>query len=256
MASGRQRRGDGAWTLSLALAVAWAVTLPLEGANRTDEPPKPGKGSTVTNRPGTAGRGWAPGKGPVVAPGATSGAVALRAERQRPLEIPDPWLWAKRGGWMLGGIGLAGAAAWWWVRRPVAEAPPVPPLDPGVQARARILGARRRMDDARGYVGEVSDAVREYLEGRFGVRAPELTTEEFLEQLSGKPLPGLGGGDELAVFLGQCDLVKFAGWRPGGEELEGLEAAALGVVDRTSSLEVVGPGREAGVASGHGRAGS
>jgi len=38
----------------------------------------------------------------------------------------------------------------------------------------------------------------------------------------------------LAAFLEQCDLVKFAGWRPGAHELDGLEAAAIWVVDEAS----------------------
>ncbi len=89
------------------------------------------------------------------------------------------------------------------------------------------------MADARWYVGEVSDAVRGYLEGRFGLRAPEQTTEEFLAGLAGKELPGMGDSAGLGEFLGWCDLVKFAGWKPGGPELEELEQSALGMVERT-----------------------
>jgi len=89
------------------------------------------------------------------------------------------------------------------------------------------------MEDARWYVGEVSDAVRGYLEGRFGLRAPEQTTEEFLAGLAGKELPGMGDAAGLGEFLGWCDLVKFSGWKPGGAELEELEQSALGMVERT-----------------------
>ena len=89
------------------------------------------------------------------------------------------------------------------------------------------------MADARWYVGEVSDAVRGYLEGRFGLRAPEQTTAEFLAGLAGKELPGMGDSAGLGEFLGWCDLVKFAGWTPGGPELEDLEQSALGMVERT-----------------------
>lgn len=89
------------------------------------------------------------------------------------------------------------------------------------------------MEDARWYVGEVSDAVRGYLEGRFGLRAPEQTTEEFLAGLAGKDLPGMGDAAGLGEFLAWCDLVKFSGWKPGGAELEELEQSALGMVERT-----------------------
>lgn len=91
------------------------------------------------------------------------------------------------------------------------------------------------MGDARWYVGEVSDAVRGYLEGRFGLRAPEQTTEEFLAGLAGKELPGMGNAAGLGEFMGWCDLVKFAGWKPGGSELEDLERSALGMVEASQA---------------------
>jgi len=68
------------------------------------------------------------------------------------------------------------------------------------------------------YYQRVSGILRRYIENRFGLRAPEQTTEEFLaglERDSGlpenfKPL--------LRAFLRHCDLVKFAEFRPGQEE--------------------------------------
>ena len=44
---------------------------------------------------------------------------------------------------------------------------------------------------------------------------------------------GMGNAAGLGEFLGWCDLVKFAGWKPGGPELEELEQSALGMVERT-----------------------
>ncbi|MBN1625805.1 MAG: DUF4381 family protein [Deltaproteobacteria bacterium] len=68
------------------------------------------------------------------------------------------------------------------------------------------------------YYQRVSGILRRYIENRFGLRAPEQTTEEFLAGLdrsSGlpenfKPL--------LRTFLRHCDLVKFAEFMPGQEE--------------------------------------
>jgi hypothetical protein len=158
----------------------------------------------------------------------------LRAERQRPVDIADPWRWAWLGGIVVASVGTGAAVAAWWRRRPeaVVASPPAP--DVAVVARARILAARQGMGDARAYVGAVSDAVRAYLEGRFGLRATGQTTEEFLGSLGGKALPGMEGADWLGAFLEQCDLIKFAGWRPGDEALEQLEAASLELVDRTT----------------------
>lgn len=177
------------------------------------------------------GRGTGLGAGAGMA--ATSPPVVLKAERQRPVEIPDPWRWVLLGVGLAGCVGAGVAAAAWWRRRGAPQVPALPPPDPATVARARILGARAGMGDARWYVGEVSDAVRGYLEGRFGLRAPEQTTEEFLAGLAGKELPGMGDAAGLGEFLGWCDLVKFAGWKPGGSELEELEQSALGMVERT-----------------------
>ena len=66
----------------------------------------------------------------------------------------------------------------------------------------------------------LSAIVRRYIENRFGLRAPEQTTEEFLTGLERasefpaeyKPL--------LKNFLMHCDLVKFARFEPGTEDIQ------------------------------------
>ena len=66
----------------------------------------------------------------------------------------------------------------------------------------------------------LSAIVRRYIENRFGLRAPEQTTEEFLTGLEKagefpdeyKPL--------LKDFLNHCDLVKFARFEPGAEDIQ------------------------------------
>lgn len=66
----------------------------------------------------------------------------------------------------------------------------------------------------------LSSIVRRYIENRFGLKAPEQTTEEFLTGLERdsefpaeyKPL--------LKDFLRHCDLVKFARFEPGTEDIQ------------------------------------
>lgn len=66
----------------------------------------------------------------------------------------------------------------------------------------------------------LSSIVRRYIENRFGLKAPEQTTEEFLAGLERdsdfpaeyKPL--------LKDFLKHCDLVKFARFEPGTEDIQ------------------------------------
>ena len=70
------------------------------------------------------------------------------------------------------------------------------------------------------YYGRVSSILREYVEGRYGLQAPERTTEEFMEDLrrdSGtltKEQKSL-----LEKFLMHCDLVKFAKFEPSADEV-------------------------------------
>jgi hypothetical protein len=65
---------------------------------------------------------------------------------------------------------------------------------------------------------ELSALVRAYVEGRYRLRAPELTTEEFLTEA--RRIPELADDHRtlLANFLETCDRVKFAGWRPASDE--------------------------------------
>jgi hypothetical protein len=85
-------------------------------------------------------------------------------------------------------------------------------------------------DDADAWFVELSAIVRTYLERRYVIRAPELTTEEFLLVAAGR----LSAEHRalLEAFLERCDRVKFAGYRPDSEEsLSALKAARAFVED-------------------------
>lgn len=58
---------------------------------------------------------------------------------------------------------------------------------------------------------EISALVRQYLENRFEVRAPELTTDEFLQLAAAESELSAEHQQLLGEFLSQADLVKFAG---------------------------------------------
>jgi hypothetical protein len=45
----------------------------------------------------------------------------------------------------------------------------------------------------------------------------------------------------LEQFLAACDLVKFARYEPGREELEGLYKSALRLIEETEPVEVQSP---------------
>jgi hypothetical protein len=98
--------------------------------------------------------------------------------------------------------------------------PPPPPLPrpPDLLATEALAALRLHLPQAEEqvppFVDGVSAVLRAYVEQRFGARAPESTTEEFLAGLAGRQDLLSGHADALARFLGACDLVKFARHRP------------------------------------------
>lgn len=102
-------------------------------------------------------------------------------------------------------------------------------------ARLARLAARGAPDEvtADAWFVELSAIVRRYLESRYGVRAPELTTEEFLQEA--RRAAGLQAPqrDLLSAFLARCDRVKFAGYRPDPDESMATLTAARAFVEDT-----------------------
>ncbi len=73
--------------------------------------------------------------------------------------------------------------------------------------------------DVKLFYHRISDILRRYIENRFGIHAPEQTTEEFLAGLENrKRFP-----DEYCLllnkFLTHCDLVKFARHQPDDTDI-------------------------------------
>ncbi|MDR3456723.1 MAG: hypothetical protein P4N60_04715 [Verrucomicrobiae bacterium] len=157
-----------------------------------------------------------------------------------PLEIPDglAWLW-----WTWAALAVCVLAAVLW--RHLAKRKTRVVLPPPIPAHIR---ARRKLTDALAYLAEpktfctlVSDTARFYLEERFNFRAPERTTEEFLRELQGTKLLLPEQKESLGNFLASCDLVKFAKYEPGENELRGLHASALRLIEETEPREIPGP---------------
>jgi len=85
------------------------------------------------------------------------------------------------------------------------------------------------------YYSELSGIVRYYLEGRFGFRAPEMTTEEFLQALRNSGYLNGAQKNLLKNFLTHCDLVKFAKYGPSQSEITESFYAAHKLVDETKT---------------------
>jgi hypothetical protein len=102
-------------------------------------------------------------------------------------------------------------------------------------AHLRELEARGAPDaeTADRWFVELSSIVRRYLELRYDIRAPELTTEEFLLVATSRPELREEHRGLLTSFLERCDRVKFAGYRPDADESLATLAAARGFVEDT-----------------------
>ena len=66
----------------------------------------------------------------------------------------------------------------------------------------------------------ISDILRHYIEHRFGIRAPEQTTEEFLSIAGSGSLLSDSQRAILRRFLTHCDMVKFADHSPERREIQ------------------------------------
>jgi hypothetical protein len=67
---------------------------------------------------------------------------------------------------------------------------------------------------------KLSNILRHYIENRFGLRAPEQTTEEFLASIRFNDALTANHKGMLKGFLQHCDLVKFAEHSPTNEDIQ------------------------------------
>lgn len=157
-----------------------------------------------------------------------------------PIEISDSYAWVPAA---LAIIILALVAFFfwrWWRNRKVNIVLP-PPIPAHVRAKRKLEQALALIAQPKPFVVEISDTARAYLEERFDFHAPERTTEEFLRELAGTKLLMPEQKESLGGFLASCDLVKFAKYEPGENELRDLHASALRLVEETEPVEVQSP---------------
>ena len=111
---------------------------------------------------------------------------------------------------------LAAAAAVWFALRYLARRVREHRMSPIERAWAeldRLIGrglpARGRYKD---FYVELTMVVRRYVQRKYGVKAPHLTTEEFFAELGASAATRrLAESKELREFLQSADMVKFAG---------------------------------------------
>lgn len=155
-----------------------------------------------------------------------------------PIDVPVPWWW-----WALGVAFLLAAlvgVGWWLRRRRAKQLEPriVPPHEVALNALDDLLGENLLASgDFKIFYMRLSDIVRHYIEERFGLHAPERTTEEFLVELTDSP--EIRGDHQrlLRRFLQEADMVKFAKAVPGTDETGASIDAARTFIEQTVAQE-------------------
>lgn len=161
---------------------------------------------------------------------------------------PGPPLWVWAGIAVLAILGLAGSI-WWWFRqqRRQTTRPPRPAHILALEALRRLrlqdLTTQQRIEE---FYMRLSAIVRRYIETRFGLGAPEQTTEEFLAALLTTGGLIAAHRELLSAFLHQCDLVKFARHQPTVDDMQQALASAVAFVEQTADAHVLVEGAVSG----------
>lgn len=154
-----------------------------------------------------------------------------------PVAVPFDWTPVAIAGAVavvVAGLAVVGARLLRRINAPPTTARPRPADVEALDALARLRERRltEAEDRARWYI-DLSTIVRRYIEGRFGLRAPEMTTEEFIHSVQRDSPLSPGHRELLGTFLGECDLVKFARHVPDRAAAERAYDAARSFVTET-----------------------
>lgn len=188
-------------------------------------------------------------------PARTIAVTSILADAGPEIEAPSTPLSAplQPGWWLLAVAALVLVVLglrWWWPARRAAAQPLAVALPCHIKAQRALLRlrglSRTTPAEISAFYVELSQVLRVYLEERFGLRAPERTTEEFLRDLETGDQLAREHRSELQQFLGCCDLVKFAAQVPGEAE----QQAVLAIAERF--VEATRPDREVPAGSGGG----
>ena len=148
--------------------------------------------------------------------------------------------WAQSG-WLWGGmgflvLGLVGAAVWWRRRRRVAQQRSAFEIawEALLALEAEPLPRGEEVD---AWYVRLSGIVRAFIEGRYGLRAPKLTTEEFLLLAGRSEVLKVQHRATLAALLERADRVKFTAYQPAAEESAEALASARRFLEESREEE-------------------
>lgn len=116
------------------------------------------------------------------------------------------------------------------------------PVEPPHVAAIRALEALHNQklwqnNKHKQYYTRLTDILREYLDGRYGIPAMEMTTEETLADLAEWKIP-VKNFTQLKDLLSTADLVKFAKYVPEADYNEAAYTGAYYFVENTKPTEI------------------
>ena len=142
---------------------------------------------------------------------AVTGGIEVEPEKDLP---PLSWRLVRILAGILFAVAAVVAGAWWTVRKILQKIKEhrMSPIERAMLELDRLLKkglpGRGRYKD---FYVELTMVVRRYIQRRHAVRAPNLTTDEFLRAAAENPAFSREALAELKQFLESADMVKFAG---------------------------------------------
>jgi oxygen tolerance protein BatD len=117
-------------------------------------------------------------------------------------------------------------------KRPVAKPERVRSAEEVAREAIERLLARRLVEQGhyKQFYLELSEIIKRFLGGKLGVQSLERTTEEFTRDLQAVSVPS-AQYRVIREFLQECDLVKFAKYRPSPEEVEQIITRSRSMID-------------------------
>ena len=114
---------------------------------------------------------------------------------------------------IVGGLILLGLIAWLihrWRNRKRPLPPPPDPFQTALKALDKLSSAVGMQLTPKEFAAAVAEVIRGFLEGKHGLAAPRQTTEEFLEAIERSNRFALPVREQMRLFLGYCDRLKFS----------------------------------------------
>ena len=123
-------------------------------------------------------------------------------------------------------------------------APPLPPHVAAIQALEALHNQKLWQNNRhKQYYSGLTDILRTYIAGRWGLGAMEMTSDEIIEAMRQEELPDKARMD-LTAILRDADLVKFAKATPEAEQNEADYLKAYYFVEETKLVEEETPAEE------------